>query len=285
MTRRDVDQMISRSRALLQNPYAYLNGEGTYDAIVDERIATAPLIDRVGLLGGRSKGRAFARREVETIVRSLQTEMWRRRGEILQTKADIDPLQLLDPILALKSLGYKVAMRESLGLHSAGKDSFEVAGLVDNSNEEVHISRRFSPAIMHFTAAHELGHAVLHEGSGLHRDRAPDGSGIGPRDAQEAEADAFASFFLLPEKQVRAAFRDRFLTQAFKLTDATAFALTSKSLRQVQNMYRSDRDLARMLAAAQYYNGVHFDPLSGRFRVSVEVMAIRIEELGLVNAE
>jgi Zn-dependent peptidase ImmA (M78 family) len=192
-------------------------------------------------------------------------------------------MQILDPELALRSLGYAVSIRESLGQHAAGRESFEVAGIVDNSKETVEISRRFSPAVMKFTTAHELGHAVLHQGSGLHRDRGLDGVSLGPRDPREAEADTFAAYFLLPDKQVRAAFSNRFLTEEFELTEATAFALSSGSVRHLRDKCRTERDLARILAGTHQYNGAHFKSLAERFGVSVEVTAIRIEELGLVT--
>lgn len=96
------------------------------------------------------------------------------------------------------------------------------------------------------------------------------------------EADTFASYFLVPEKQLRAAFRKRFLTEEFRLTEATAFALTSGSLKLLKERYRSERDLARMLAAVQHYNGSHFKSLAERFGVSVEVTAIRLEESDLL---
>lgn len=280
---RNIAQRIRRSRADLQNPYAYLNSEGGYDALVRGRAGITALIDMAHVLKGRSRGRAFPRLEIERIVRNLHAEMWLRRAEIFQSADEVDPLQILDPEIALRSLGYTVVIRESLGQHLAGRDSFEVAGIVDNSNEKVEISRRFAPAIRNFTAAHELGHAVLHEGSGLHRDRGLDGASTGPRDPREAEADLFASYFLLPEKQVRAAFKTRFLAQEFRLTEATVFALGSGSLRHLQERCRSERDLARTLAAAQHYNGVYFKSLSERFGVSNQVMAIRLEELGLVT--
>lgn len=280
---RSIEQRIRQSRADLENPYAYLNGEGEYEARARARTVPTALIDMARVLDGRRRGRAFTRSDIRRIVRNLHTEMWLRRAEIFPSEEEVDPMQILDPELALRSLGYAVATRESLGQHAAGRDSFEVAGIVDNSNETVEISRRFAPAIRKFTTAHELGHAVLHEGSGLHRDRGLDGAGTGPRDPREAEADTFASYFLLPEKQVRAAFRKRFLTEEFRLTEATAFALSSGSLRHLQERCRSERDLARTLAAAQHYNGVHFKSLSERLGVSVEVVAIRLEELGLVR--
>jgi Zn-dependent peptidase ImmA (M78 family) len=117
----------------------------------------------------------------------------------------------------------------------------------------------------------------------LHRDRALDGTGGPSREPRETEADLFASFFLLPEKPVREAFKQKFLTELFVLNEGTAFALGSKDLESLQSRCRTLRDLARVLANAERYNGAHFHSLASQFRVSAEAMAIRIEELGLVE--
>jgi hypothetical protein len=47
----------------------------------------------------------------------------------------------------------------------------------------------------------------------------------------------------------------------------------------------SRRGLARRLAGTCLYNDVHFQPLADRFIVSVESIAIRIEELGLFELD
>jgi len=193
-------------------------------------------------------------------------------------------MDILSPSLALESLGYTVQVEESLGQYSANGELFEVAGILNNKNNQAQISRRFSPVIRNFTTAHELGHAVLHEGAGLHRDRALDGSSNSrSRNSKEAEADIFAAYFLLPEKQVRAAFEKIFLTQLFTLDDNTAFALTSGSLESLQDRCRTLRDLTRLLASAVRYNRIHVNSLANQFNVSTEVMAIRLEELHLVK--
>ena len=312
----NLNEKIRRSRKLLQDPYAYLDGEGGYDALdvaapanvhearrllenqyayLDENggytewrgsaseTGSARLIDPVALLDGRAKDRDFSKKEIEAIARRLHVELWNRRKEIWPARKDVSPSEILDPSTALISIGYSVDVAESLGQYSG--ELFEVAGIIDNSNLNVQISRRFSSEIRRFTIAHELGHATLHSSSGLHRDRALDGaSGSGPRPSREAEADLFASYFLLPEKPLREAFERAFLTQRFALTEERAFALTSKTLDYVQRRCRTTRDLARMLASAEYYNGVYFDSWARRFGVSIEAMAIRLEELGLIEA-
>jgi hypothetical protein len=41
--------------------------------------------------------------------------------------------------------------------------------------------------------------------------------------------------------------------------------------------------LTRILSGAMYYNGMHFSSLAEQFSVSIEAMAIRLEELKLVQ--
>ncbi len=314
-----LEDKIHRSRMILQNPYAYLNGEGGYDAVpckkiidvyetrrtlkssyanpdgddgyseyplYDDSVASSSsslaILDKIST--GKNKGRCYSRGVIKNIARNLQREMWFTRKKLFPARDKVGAMDILDPLLALKACGYTVQVRESLGQYLENGRLFEVAGIHDNSNDRVQISRRFSPVIRNFTTAHELGHAVLHEGTGLHRDRALDGSSIGgSRDFRETEADVFAAYFLLPEKQVRIAFEKIFLTQSFTLEENTAFALTSDNLESLQDKCRTLRDLVRVLAGAECYNGVHVISLTNKFKVSTEVMAIRLEDLRLVK--
>jgi len=278
------DAAIHRSRTLLQNPYAHLDGEGRYDAVVP---GTSPsvIIPPNDLLNGRKKGKKFSKKDLEEIARTLQIAIWRHRRDIWPGRGEIEPLDVLDPGLALKAIGYSVEVCESLGQYHEQGEIFEVAGILDNDSSRVQISRRFSPEICKFTKAHELGHAILHAGSGLHRDRALDGTSARQlRPPNEFEADNFAAYFLLPEKQVRIAFAQKFLTHRFVLDEATAFALFAEAQPVLQSKCRTVRDLTRMLASAEHYNGVRFDSIAKQFGVSIEAMAIRLEELGLVES-
>ena len=315
---RRLENKIRRSRKLLQNPYAYLNSDCGYEAIPRNSESTVhearrilqnqyayldenggysefrkyhptsslhPLIGVGELLGGRGKRERYSRQQIEVIVRKLQMNMWRRRAEIWPEEKKRGPLDIIDPSAALESIGYTVQVHESLGQYSGNGELFEVAGILDNSHPQVLISRRFSTEIRNFTMAHELGHAILHAELGMHRDRALDGApGNRSSNSKEVEADIFAAYFLLPEKQVRIAFEQVFLTQCFILNEATAFALTSESLDSLMNKCRTLRDLTRLLASAEHYNGVNFYSMAKQFRVSIEAMAIRLEELRLVQS-
>jgi len=182
----------------------------------------------------------------------------------------------------LQLLGYRVGLEESLGQYSRGRELFEVAGIIDESEKHVMISRRFSRHIMNFTTAHELGHAVLHQETGLHRDRAQDGGAYqSPRDETETEADMFAAYFLMPEKLVKEAFNDMFLTSNFVIDELTAHSLGHNDILALEKKCRTLRDLTTLLAGAEQYNGRFFNSLAKQFGVSTAAMAIRIEELNL----
>lgn len=274
---------VHDERKKLQNQYAYLDGEGGYSHWQDMPQVLNKLINIHDVLGLKSKKSKYSKYEIERIVKTLQRTMWKQRQQLLEDK-EVGPLDIINPSLALHSIGYKTELKDTLGQFSGNGELYEVAGIIDNDDKSVQISRRFSPEIRNFTAAHELGHAILHEGNGLHRDRALDGSQANrTNDHREQEADTFSAYFLMPEKQVRKAFENMFKTSRFILTDDTAFALTADTLESIQNKCRSLRDLTRLLASTEKYNGRVYKSLAKQFNVSIEALAIRLEELNLVE--
>jgi Zn-dependent peptidase ImmA (M78 family) len=206
--------------------------------------------------------------------------MWRDQHDIWLDHIPVNPIDMLDPALALHLIGYDFALDETLGQYYNGGKQVEVAGTIDDATRRVRISRQFAPEIRNFTTAHELGHALLHDARGLHRDRPLDGSTMS-RELIEIEADRFASYFLMPERLVRACFNRHFGTDRFSLDDGTQFALSRGTGFNLAKC-RTLRDLSRVLAHTESYNGERFQSLAGQFKVSVEAMAIRLEELGLV---
>jgi hypothetical protein len=47
--------------------------------------------------------------------------------------------------------------------------------------------------------------------------------------------------------------------------------------------FKTLRQLSRVLASAEHYNGLQFNSLANQFRVTNEAMAIRLEELELLE--
>jgi Zn-dependent peptidase ImmA (M78 family) len=282
---------ISASRRKLQDPYAHLDADGNFDALAatsrpqlhvthglsEELVrkyiaqeAATPIKSRYSIV------------EIEYRARSLQISLWKDRDKIWPVATSSNPINVLDPVVALRLLGYDCELDETLGQYSSDGSQVEIAGTLDKQARKVRLSRRFNTAVRSFTAAHELGHAVLHNiGTSLHRDRPLDGS-THSRASMEFEADKFASFFLMPAKQVQASFERIFLTDQFTLNEATAFALGQGDYQTLSNKCKTLRQLSRLLASAVHYNGQHFMSLANQFLVSDEAMAIRLEELGLV---
>jgi len=303
---KSLDESITKSRLLLKNPYAYLNEFGGYSALPrhDEHTeASAREVTKSRLKfknpyahlnesGGFSallnayspnvqKKNRYSIDEIEEQVSNLHKIIWRNRNKIWPNTVPANPIDMLDPVIALKFIGYNCDLKETLGQFRSDGKLIEVAGTIDRHSKQVQISRRFTPHIRNFTAAHELGHAILHETSGLHRDKPLDGTAKS-RDPIEFEADKFASFYQMPRNLVRNIFKRLFLTDSFSLNEDTAFALGLGDYHVAKNKFKVLRQLSRLLARTEHYNGVRFISLASQFRASTEAMAIRLEELGLL---
>jgi Zn-dependent peptidase ImmA (M78 family) len=279
----DMCNQISDSRRLLQNQYAHMNPTGGFDAITSIlKIETAQSI--VNNANPRSKEHRYA--WIERKARDLQLNLWKHRHQLWPEDAPIDPVKLLEPSIAIQYIGYDFEQAEFLGDFGGTGSYSEIAGTIDQAVKRISISNRLPVNTHRFTAAHELGHAILHQGLVMHRDRPVDGSRRSdvPREPKEIEADKFAVYFLMPERLVKERFHHIFGKSCpFILTDDTAFALGSFNSANLIERCKSLRDLARVLAKAEYYNGRNIVSLATQFGVSVETMAIRIEELDLVE--
>jgi len=282
---------ITASRRLLQEPYAGLSKDGNLDASpnashTQRHVAQGfpqELIHKYTAQEAATQIKPrYSSIEIEQRARSLQVGLWKDRDLIWPYATPQNPINVLDPMVALRLFGYDCELNETLGQYSSDGKQVEVAGTLDKRTRQVRISHRFENAVRNFTAAHELGHVLLHDtGAALHRDRPLDGS-TQSRTGIEFEADKFASFFLMPAKQVQASFERIFLTDQFTLNEATAFALGQGDYETLCKKCKTLRQLSRLLAKAKHYNGLHFISLADQFLVSDEAMAIRLEELGLV---
>lgn len=220
---------------------------------------------------------------IERQARFLQLKLWNDRSTLWPSNTPVNPQSVLQPGVALKTLGYSIHLEPSLGQIILSGRSVAVAGLVDRRMRQVKLSSGFRPAERNFTAAHELGHVILHpNGELLHRDR-PLCPETYDKPLEELEADWFATCFLMPRKLVVAQFRTSFMTDKFNLDDDTAFALCASSADKLARHIRSHRDLSALLAKATSYAGRQVRALHQVFGVSVTAMAYRLEQLQLVE--
>lgn len=261
-------ELVSASRRSLQNQYAHLDGDGRFSSASPFAAQTKRPVDSF--------------ESVERIAIDLQRKIWRARNQLWPNGAPKSAMAMLDPAKACKLLGYEFEVADTLGVYSDRPGKIAVAGQIDRSKKQVRISAEFDTPVQMFTAAHEVGHLLLHPHlNSLHRDRGLNGMGVA-RNRVELEADKFAVYFLLPEKLVRSEFEYSFLTTSFFLNEDTAYALLGSSFHGLKKLSESQRKLSRHLASAKSYNGKNFYSMAERFGVTAETMAIRLEELGLV---
>lgn len=221
---------------------------------------------------------------IENLARELLVQIWDKRKEFWP---DREPslFEIPDPELAAFLLGINFEYREELGRFGFRGTHFEVAGQLDRNVGKISISRKFSPEVMRFTGAHEIGHWMMHPGERLHRDRPIKGLEYqaSARSLYESEADYFAACFLMPSKLVVRAFELSFLTKKFVFDDASAFQLSPSDQGGLLWPREGSLDRELALATAESYGGLRFNSLAKRFQVSAKTMAIRIKELNLIQ--
>jgi len=270
------NQEIQAERKRLQNPHAFSNGDGTYSGFIPRKKKTTLHLNAT----------RTSKRETDSRIETLATKILRALWKDTQNSGagvPTDPITVIDPVKALEFYGFHLSYEENLGTHLTDGGIIEVAGVLENDAKLVQVSNKFPPSVRLFTAAHELGHAALHNISGtIHRDRPLSGESLS-REPIEYEADKFATYFLMPGKLVRTSFRETFGMECFVLTEDTAFGLSCSSLHDIKKHCKSLRDLSRLLADATNFHGRHFPSLAEQFRVSVKAMAIRFEELDLIE--
>lgn len=220
--------------------------------------------------------------QIEDLARQLQIEIWERRSEYWPDRQP-SYFEVLDPELAADHLGIGFALRETLGKFGSGNAKYEVAGSIDRSRNLISVSRKFRTDTMRFTAAHEIGHWLLHPWAVMHRDRPIKGMETGleqERPLIEKEADYFATCFLMPGKLVERTF-SRLFGRGFVFDDAAAFQLSPGDPEAFLRPRHRSLSRELILATARKFEGLHFKSLAEHFSVSPTTMAIRLKELKL----
>lgn len=226
--------------------------------------------------------RPSRRQVIRNHARFLQLSLWNRRHDLWKHDVPAEPIDVLQPGVALELRGFSIESRSFLGEEWDRGLRSEVAAVVDRERRKVFMSSRYPFVVQNFTGAHELGHVILHPHIDTkHREFPKDGPTV-QRDWEEREADWFASEFLMPEKQVRLEFAKRFGHMPFHLTEDMAYALCGSSIDKVMRQCRCPRDISRLLAEATMFNGSPIISLAARFAVSSKAMAIRLNELELI---
>jgi len=221
-------------------------------------------------------------REVKKLLRTL----FQRRHELWPVPPT-DPLDLIDlQIIITKLLGVRYSEPEEIP-SPAGHG--RIAGSMDRKKGEIAIAQRLKPEVQRFTAAHEIGHWLLHPANEYFRDAPMDGSDRGSeRPAVEREADLFAALLLMPDNLVRQNFHRHFgnETLAAASLDEHLVALISHGIEEKTPLkpsaLRSTRQISKLAAQCLSLWNLGSPSLAKQFKVSPGAMAIRLEEINLV---
>lgn len=249
---------------------------------VDLHIRFSQELERIGK---SVKGRkSISDEQIEVLAIDLQRLIWKNLNLVWKNNPPQSPLKMLDASKALKCFGFAVTRPVTLGNFSDRGVEYEVAGQIDQKNRVVSVSKQFPDDVRKFTEAHELGHCLLHTQEILHRDRPLDGSsGRLVENVVERQANKFAVYFLMPRKLVLQKFQQIFGISCFRISHETALALNMKSADELYAATRSHRGLSRLLSNVTQYRSRQVHSLTELFGVSSEAMAIRLEELGIVE--
>jgi len=244
-------------------------------------VATPPLRFLMNELRNR-----FIRRQAK-----LKLEAFRRMLE-LQSGRPVAPLDLLpiDPFrIARDLLGLSVEEREEIARpDKSAKLWIPLAGLLSRVEKKLIIAAGLKPELRRFTAAHEIGHYILHPDAIVFRDspltdsslRSPDSSSL-----REREANLFAAEMLMPGKLVCQLFSRLFggPVDGESMTDDEAYLLTegTKYARSLSVVAPFDR--AKLVAENPSLVTKEYRNLAQVFGVSSTAIAIQLLDLGLVK--
>lgn len=221
---------------------------------------------------------------IEKEVRRLQKEIWNAREVRYRMSGVPDVPTIFDPRNVADHCELFYEERERLDTDYRGGGG--AAGVWRRDRSTILVSTRFSYEVRRFTAAHEIGHFMLHPRVGdrtLHREFPVEGTNA-QRTSIEKEADYYAACLLMPSGWVRKMFEARFGTKApLALTETVAFHLGA-DYGQLFSQPGGSLLFAKTVARAEKFGGMPFKSLAQYFGVSPTAMAIRLEELGLVAA-
>lgn len=229
-------------------------------------------------------------------AREVLKELCRKLPEIYLHPPKYEDLIPLNPTLIIKEIlrakfeePEKLHRRPSEGAHS-NKQMSELAGVMDRRIRTISVSRSFSMEVRRFTAAHEIGHWVLHPSEVYHRDRPLTGQELEckKRPPGERQADLFAAELLMPTRFLVRTFFNRFggPIDGNELDEGLLFWLSAGCKREIDISRFSKwerRERSKYIAELTSYRSRHFRSLAEYFGVSVTAMAIQLEDLDLVK--
>jgi hypothetical protein len=216
--------------------------------------------------------------QIDLEARKLLADI-EKHAPVLWPNTQPQRVYMCDPEAACHVLGLHYLPDSHLGSFGTG-----TAGMLDRRNRAVLLRATRNFEELRFTAAHEVGHWVLHPGEQLLRDRALSSPGGPGRPLIEQQADQFAGCFLAPPRLLVKAFRARFrVREPMTNTGTICFNLSPRRAPYLESLPRASLDFAVAVATTESFNGESFKSLARLFNISPMAMGIRLREIGLVD--
>ena len=226
------------------------------------------------------------REDIQKAAHWVHEGLWVHK-ETLWPSRQPPPIEMLDPSVAASLLGLTYLELPTLGSTRFAPQGqrFQAAGLFDRRSGKIAVSTEFTMHERRFTAAHEIGHYLLHEQEIMHRDRPLGGYHSQSLKPQiEREADYFAACFLMPSTLLVKKFEQQFRCKGqFQFSDVTCYHLNPNDPDALQYALQNSLDREIALARCTQFNGRAMISLAQQFGVSDSAMALRIKELNLVR--
>ena len=223
-------------------------------------------------------------RQIEKLTIDMLIDINNDKKGFWRTNTPVYYLDMIKPKKLLEVFGYEYIESSSLGRFDQNGQWIEIAGITDHEQKIVKVSTSYSPESRYFTLCHELGHVIMHNERRMYRDGPLDGKFNRPgQDWIEYQANTFAKFFSMPGELVIELFESYFGTRKWELNSDTLFMLNKGNAQEFLKKYPYKRSVSLLLAGLTVYNQQEFPSLAQVFGVSKTAMAIRLEELGLID--
>jgi hypothetical protein len=246
----------------------------------------------VKLRNGKTRPRdinIYRKEFIRQQARQLLSSYWRYIQQRVSRTIKAEEILPIDPrALATNILGLTFDDPEEI--RSTTNDRglrIEIAGMVERQDKRITVARRLSPEIWRFTAAHEIGHYLLHRQCSSYRDSPATDAEIRNerRSPFEKEADRFAAELLMPTRLLRQLFSRMFgdPINCALMDEDQAFYLTEGKTNAWQIRELAPLDGAELVAECRPMISTDGRSLVEIFGVSSTAMAIQLLDVGLVS--
>ncbi|MCZ6803284.1 MAG: ImmA/IrrE family metallo-endopeptidase [Proteobacteria bacterium] len=226
----------------------------------------------------------FNKELIKKKATKLHNLVWSNKNQLWPDKKP-SYIDMLEPSIVCKLLEIDYCEHEELGRFGEKNNKFEVAGSINRSLKIISVAKKFGNKVTRFTAAHEIGHWILHPDESMHRDRPIESLKINYKnEPKEQEANYFAACYLMPENLLRTKFKEIFLTETpLHFNENIAFWLNQDDYNSLLYSDPDSLDREFSLASCQNFNNNKHYSLADLFKVSKSAMAYRLHELGFVK--